>query len=90
MPTADPNREARLEYAFGLAVNRSPDMTERTLLGQLLDSSTAYYRSSPRAADQLLAIGIAPRVPELDPIEVASWTSVARAILNLSETTSRN
>jgi hypothetical protein len=36
-------------------------------------------------AAELLAVGIAPRDAALDPVELASWTATARAVLNLHE-----
>jgi hypothetical protein len=38
------------------------------------------------AADRLLAVGEAPLNPRLDAVELATYAQVARLILNLDET----
>ena len=43
-----------------------------------------------RAAQQLLSVGLAPLESEFAAAELASWTTLARAILNLGETITRN
>ena len=80
----------RIEYAYCLALSRSPDDEERRLLGQLFLKTRAEYESNPDEAKAICETGIAPRPENYDPVELASWTAVARAILNLSETNARN
>jgi hypothetical protein len=43
------------------------------------------YRGDAAAAERLLSIGAWPRSSDLDAAELASWTSVARVLLNLPE-----
>ena len=43
-----------------------------------------------RGARALLATGLAAVPPDIDPAELAAWTSVARVILNLQETITRS
>lgn len=82
--------EARLETAFQRAVSRSIRPDEREVLSELLEKHRAEYRADPDAARQLLSVGESP-VPEgMDQPELAAWTSVARTILNLHETITRN
>jgi len=38
----------------------------------------------------LIRTGIAPVPGDIPPVELAAWTSVARAVLNLHETITRN
>jgi hypothetical protein len=55
-----------------------------------LDDETQRYQREPEAAQRLMKVGIAPP-PASDAVtETAAWTSVARIILNLSETLTRN
>jgi hypothetical protein len=82
--------EARVELAFRLAVSRRPDAEERRLLLELLGSSRERYDAEPQAAAAVRGAGQAPSPPDLDPRELAAWTAVARAILNLNETFTRN
>ena len=42
-----------------------------------------------QAAEQLLAVGAMPRSDSIDVTEIAAWTEVARTILNLHETITR-
>ncbi len=82
--------DARLDYAFRLAVSRTPDGFERKALTGLLETGREQSRANPQAAQALVRTGQS-RVPEdLDAVELAAWTSVARAILNLNETITRN
>jgi hypothetical protein len=80
----------RLDHAYRLAVSRPPDATERELMGKLFTLAQREFSADPAAAKSILSIGQAPVPPDLDPVEHATWTTVARAILNLSETYTRN
>ena len=82
--------DARLEFAFRQAVARLPDTRERELLTKLLEWSRIEYNKQPESARQLIGVGGAPVSSNFDPADVAAWTSVARAILNLHETITRN
>jgi mono/diheme cytochrome c family protein len=81
--------DARIEFLWRQALSRAPDSTERALVQGLLDRRRADYRADPLAAKDLLATGIAPRDPALDPAELAAWAATARAVLNLHETFAR-
>jgi len=81
---------AGLEYAFRKAVSRSPDPEELHTLTLLLESHRRQYAKTPGAARELIAIGQAPVARDLDPVQLAAWTSVTRTILNLNETITRN
>lgn len=82
--------DERISYAFRQAVSREADSEERGQLALLLSQSEAYYQNNQDAADQLLAIGIFKAPSELDSTQLAAWTIVARAIINHSESTTRN
>ncbi len=86
----DSQTQSRLDHAFRLAVSHRPDATERRLLTELLQSRLQQFANDPEAVEQLLQIGVAPIDQHLDPVELAAWTSVARAILNMNETVTRN
>ena len=81
---------ARLDTAFRLAVSRSPDDFERKLVMQLLAESREQFRADEAAARALVSTGLAPADDEVSAVEHAAWTTVARAILTLGETTTRN
>ena len=90
LQTGGKTTDARLSYAFRLAVSHKPDAFERKVLTGLLASQRRYFKANPKEADKLLATGIAPTPSNIDRIELAAWTAVARAILNLNETITRN
>jgi hypothetical protein len=81
---------ARLDTAFRLAVSRSPDDFERKLVMQLLVDSRGQFRADEAAARALVSTGLAPEDDGVSVVEHAAWTTVARAILTLGETTTRN
>jgi hypothetical protein len=79
----------RVAFAFRQATSRAPDEFERGVLLKLLAENRAAYRADPAAADAVLRVGLAPP-PDADRAELAAWAAVCRAVLNLSETTTRN
>ena len=83
------SQKQRISLAFLLAMARSPKPEELKVLEQLHDQQLAAYRTDQAAALQLLAVGESPRNDRLDPAELAAWTMVASAVLNLDETISK-
>ena len=81
--------DARIGWAFEKALSRTPDPQERVILEMLYRRNLARFRASPDSARDLLAIGDAPAGTGSAP-ELAAMTTVARAILNLHETVTRN
>jgi len=77
--------QSRLDFAFRQALSRSPSAEEREILRKLQNEHLQQFRQEAQAAEQLLSIGDWPRPTDLDAAELASWTSVARVILNLPE-----
>jgi hypothetical protein len=82
--------EDRVKFAFRQAVCRLPDAAEQQALTALLTESQKQFTAAPEEAKRLLAVGLKPVAKDLDSVELASWTILARAILNLSETLTRN
>jgi hypothetical protein len=80
----------RLNFAFRRAVSRSASEEELIVLEQLLNSHLADYTSNPAGAAEILSVGAKPVPEDLPKPELAAWTSVARAILNLHEVITRN
>ncbi len=84
--------DRQLDWAFERALNRAPSQDERQILKELYRQNLAAFRAAPASAAQLVAVGEAPR-PDAgvaDTAETAAMTMVARAILNLHETITRN
>ena len=82
--------DERLDHAFQWAVSRNAEPAEVDILRQLYVSSLDQFTSEPKSASDLLGIGQASANAALAPVELAAWTTVARAILNTSEAISRN
>jgi len=75
----------RIAFAFRLVTARAPTSQELKILRDLAEKQTAEYRAQPKAADQLLHVGESDADPKLNATELAAWTMVASAILNLDE-----
>jgi len=80
----------KLDWAFRLAMSRPIKSAEVEVLERLLQSHLDEYKSDATAANELLSVGANPVSADLDKVELAAWTSVARTILNLHETITRN
>ena len=82
--------EERVQFAWRTVLSREAKADEVALLLGLFKESAKEYAAHPEEAKKLLQVGLAPADASLDPLELASWTMVSRAILNLGETTIRN
>lgn len=86
---ADDDKE-RINAAFRFAVSRAPDDFEYQLVYQLLTGSREQYRENEKAARSLITTGLSPVADEIPVAEHAAWATIARALLTLGETTTRN
>lgn len=86
----DRTDEERIAWAFYHAVTRYPVDSEQQVLFQLLQENRDAFRSRPDAAEAFLKVGLTKTSSDQDMRELAAWTTVCRAILNLSETNTRN
>lgn len=82
--------EARLDWAFRRALSRAPSPPETELLLRLHAAEHSYFAASPEEAGEAAGVGEAPRSEGLEAVEVAAWSAVARALLNLDEAIVRN
>jgi hypothetical protein len=80
----------RVSWAWRAVLSRSPDDREAAALVRHHEGSLSHYAANPEAAEALSRVGLAPRDENLDAVERAAWTSVARALLNLHEAITRN
>jgi hypothetical protein len=81
---------ARLEYLYRRALQRSPRDGEVKTLAALLDKHRQEYQADAKAARELTTVGVFKASEGLDGADLAAWTSVARVLLNLHETITRN
>lgn len=79
----------KIDWVWRHATGREPTPAERDILANLFKSQHARYSTDPEAARLLIATGASPAPADQDPVVIAAWTQVARAILNAYETTSR-
>lgn len=87
---ASGNETERIRWAWRTVLSREPSDAEIAVLERLQRHYLRRYRADPEAAKKLISTGLTPQPAELDPIELAAWTSVVRAIFNLHETITRS
>jgi len=78
--------EARITYAFRLAMARAPKAQEIAILRKVHDKELAIYQKDVESAKRLLNVGESSRNEKLDVSDFAAWSTVASVILNLDET----
>ena len=88
----DDATDRRLAQVFRLATARLPRQSELRALRELWVAETEHYRRDPADAEALLdEFSVVTGTAEIpDPVAVAAWTSVARAVFNLHETVTRD
>ena len=79
----------RIVRAFRLALSRKPTTEEVKVLGKLLEMQRKRYLADVDSAKKLVSVGQKATAADLNVSELASWTAVSRAVLNLYETTAR-
>ncbi|HEX4948015.1 MAG TPA: DUF1553 domain-containing protein [Blastocatellia bacterium] len=77
---------SRLIFAFRQATARKPTPEELRVLRNVYLQHLASYRKDTKAAEALLSIGASKPDAKLNQAELAAWTMVVSAILNLDET----
>lgn len=80
----------RAGWAFEQLLGRGPSARETEVVLGLLAKHRAAFAERPADVAALFSVGLAPVPSEADPVELAAWTSVARALLNLHETVTRS
>lgn len=84
------NTTDRFDWAYETVLDRKPRPEEVQVLAALLAKHLADYSKDPESAKKLIATGESEVPTDLNASELAAWTSVARVILNLSETITRS
>lgn len=80
----------RCSWAFQEAVTRAPNSNELKVLTGLLEQNRKLLANRPDDAKAVINVGVSKPDQQLDAEELAAWTIVCRAILNLAETNTRN
>ncbi|MEZ6094075.1 MAG: PSD1 and planctomycete cytochrome C domain-containing protein [Pirellulaceae bacterium] len=81
--------ETNLKAMFVEALARQPSNSELKRLRELLELQRTQFANDVESAQQLLSVGNTPLENSETAEELAAWTMVARAILNLHETITR-
>jgi hypothetical protein len=74
--------DEQLVTLWRLAVRRRPDATELATIKAYRMSEVALMRESPDEVKKLIAIGLAPVDPEVDPVELAALAVVTASVMN--------
>jgi hypothetical protein len=80
---------SKITYAFRLCTGRAPDEFESNRLLILLERQRLRFKGQTSAAVYVSAPDLNNLPPDIDLHELAPWTIVARALLNLDETITR-
>jgi hypothetical protein len=80
----------RIEFAYLTALGRKPGKEETKLMRQLFDSERARFEKDADAVAALLKVGDSEHSNEMNLPELAATTVIARVILNLDETITKN
>jgi mono/diheme cytochrome c family protein len=82
--------EQRVLHAWKRVLMREPGEAEREALLAYWKSNLSVYQQDPEAAREVLKVGLSEAPADVDPVELAAWTQVMRALLNLHEAVMRN
>ncbi|MEO8351731.1 MAG: DUF1553 domain-containing protein, partial [Chthoniobacteraceae bacterium] len=89
LSSADQTDDQRLNELFARLVNRAPTAKEQRSLMDFITARRAYFSANAEDAKKLTTVGNAPPAANIDPAELAAWTSVCRVAMNLHETITR-
>jgi hypothetical protein len=79
----------RLTELFRRCTSRRPEDAEASALARALADWRTRYAAAPGDARKLLAVGDTPAPDTVDAAELASWTMLAGAVLDLYRTTTQ-
>ena len=79
----------RLKLAFRLAVSRNPTESEVDALTRFVSRQMKRFATDKADAEKVVSAGESPQPKDIPLTEYAAWTAVARVVLNLHETISR-
>ncbi len=86
----DRDDDGKLAWLWREVLSREATGEELAVLRRLLEANRTEYTERPETAQAFLDVGLAPRPKDYPLPEVAAWSAVCRALLNLNETISRN
>jgi len=77
--------DSRLTFAYQWVLSRKPTAQELQILKAGLVKRVSYFQKNPKAAQDLIAIGDAPKDKKLDSTQLAAYMVAASTLLNLDE-----
>jgi hypothetical protein len=81
--------DSKATYLFRRVLVRPPEGAELERLVSLFDSELEHYRANPEEAVAMATDPLGPVDGDADLPELAAWTVVANAVLNLDETVTK-
>lgn len=82
---ASDHDRSTLTFAFQTALGRAPETYELDVLLESLQSVRETFEAEPKLAEQYLKVGMLDVDDRVDLSQQATWTEIARTILNLNE-----
>jgi hypothetical protein len=79
----------RIDWIYRRVLGRAVKANERESLVKFLGTQRDCFKAEPDGAKKLVHLGIAPVDEKLDEVELASWMTACRVVLNLHETITR-
>jgi hypothetical protein len=76
------NVDEQLTTLWRLAVRRHPDASELTAIRKFREAELAHMQQKPDEVKKLLAIGVAPADPTVDPNQLAAMTVLTAGVMN--------
>jgi hypothetical protein len=89
MCEAGPAAEQRVQQAYRLVLGRRAEPAEVQTLAALYRHHLQEYQADRKSAEALEHVGQRPTPADLPAAELGAWISVARVVLNLHETITR-
>ncbi len=87
---AKPNDAERIDHLFMVTLSRAPSAAERSAVGGMLVKLQTRFKAQPAEAEKLLKVGESAHDQRVSQADLAAWSMVASAILNLDEFVTRN
>jgi hypothetical protein len=75
----------RIAFGFEQCTARPPSKAEMKLLLQAFNEHRIAFKADAEAAQKLLSVGLSTPDANLDPAELAAYSTLARLLINLSE-----
>jgi hypothetical protein len=89
-PVATSLPAQRITWAWQQALQRSPTPGELGTLQRVYEQQRDGYKADAASADALLKVGNLPNPNTIDKADLSAWMHVARVLLNLHETITRD